>query len=501
MPIQPEEESTLNQTQKPNLVITQNMSNVTAEEEEDRDVSTLNQTQNPNRVIDQNMFDGREEEEEEEETTTTQNPNLEIPEDIITDILKRLPAKSLVRFRCVCKPWGSLLTDPTFIKSHLERNRSLFQSNLKTNTRLILTRYCDTLLSTTDSETRNVMQAEELDFPLVKNLPYYVKGHCDGLLCLVINDGDEGMLVIYNPSIQQYRKLPSPGGFRSTREAIGIGYDKTKQDYKVVRVPSNYCRMKVPGYKPRVEVLELKSNTWRQIPDEDTPPYFVEHIFQATEVNGGLYWLVEDHRTASCVILRFDLAEEKFRVIAPPPDECSRSVAWIGPLKDWLCVVHTRRLSDVHVWATKDDMTWTRIITTSKFPKIPGRDPYMDSFRYMPLCYTEKGDVLMSVRGERFLTFDHRNNVFERVDIHGAKHWLQETLYCESLVSPGVGVHQTEAARSSGSGVNLLPRDDQAEEDDGEAESSSSVLRMMTSLKRELANLLACTVGLRNAQG
>lgn len=460
--------------------------------------TTLNQTQNPNRVIDKKMPN---QEEEEEETTTTQNPNLDLPEDIITDILKRLPAKSLVRFRCVCKPWGALLTDSNFIKAHLKRNRSVFQSNLKTNTRLILARYCDTLLSATDSsdtKNKNAIQAEELDFPLVKNLPYYVKGHSDGLLCLVINDGYEGLLVIYNPSIQQYRKLPNPGNFRSTREVIGIGYDETCDDYKVVRVPSNYCRMKCPGYKPKVEVLTLKSNTWRQIPDEDTPPYFVEHIFQATEVNGGLYWLVEDHQTARCLILRFDLAGEKFKVIPPPPDESSRSIAWIGPLKEWLCVVHTRRLSDVHVWATKDDMTWTKIITTSQFPKIPGRDPFLDSFRYMPMCYNDKGAVLMSVRGERFLTFDQGNNVFEHVDIRGAKHWLQETLYCDSLVSPGLGVHQTEAAGSSGSGVSVVEDEDQAEE---EAANNNSLQRMIISLKRELSNLLACTVGLGNAEG
>lgn len=489
-----EEEMTLNQTQNPNRVIEKKMPN----QKQERDETTPNQTQNPNRLMDQNMYIRKEGVE-----TTTRNPNLDLPEDIIADILKRLPAKSLVRFRCVCKPWGSLLTDSNFIKAHLKRNRSLFQSNLKTNTRLILARYCDTLLSATDSDvTKNAIQAEQLDLPLVKNLPYYVKGHSDGLLCLVINDGYEGMLVIYNPSIQRYRKLPNPENFRSTREVIGIGYDATCDDYKVVRVPSNYCRMKCPGYRPKVEVLTLKSNTWRQIPDEDTPPYFVEHIFQATEVNGGLYWLVEDHETARCVILRFDLAGEKFKVITPPPDESSRSIAWIGPLKDWLCVVHTRRLSDVHVWATKDDMTWTKIITTSKFPKIPGRDPFLDSFRYMPLCYNDKGAVLMSVRGERFLTFDQGNNVFEHVDIRGAKHWLQETLYCESLVSPGLGVHETQPATSSGSGVNVVEDEDQAEEEDEEEDANNNSLqRMIISLKRELANLLACTVGLGNAEG
>lgn len=500
MPIQQDEDkdvSTMNQTQNPNLVTNQITS--IQQEQQDGDASPLNQTNNPNAVMSNPIA-------EDETTLTTtecQNRVSDLPNDILAEILKLLPAKTLVRFKCVCKPWGTLLTDSIFIKSHLERNRTMFQSDLKTNTRLILARYCDTLLSTVDSEAKNVMQAEELDFPLLKNLPYYVKGHSDGLLCLVVNDGDEGMLVVYNPSIQQYRKLPNPADFRSTREAIGIGFDDKIKDYKVVRVPSNYCKMKVPGYKPKVEVLELKANTWRQIPDEDILPYYVEHIFQSTEVNGGLYWLVEDNRRNS-LIMRFDLAEEKFKVVKPPSEEFKRNVSWIGPLKDLLCVVHTRRLSEVHVWATNDDMTWRKIMTSSKYSEPPASDLFKDTFRYMPLCYTEKGAVLMSVRGERFLTFDNRENKFEHVDILDAKNWLQETMYCESLVSPGVGVHQTEAAASSGTAINYLTAEDEAEEDNEEqAENSSSVLRMMSSLKRELANLLACTVGLgsRHAQG
>ncbi|XP_062009190.1 putative F-box protein At3g52320 isoform X2 [Rosa rugosa] len=38
---------------------------------------------------------------------------------VIDDILSRLPAKSLLRFRCVCKAWRALISDPYFIRKHL----------------------------------------------------------------------------------------------------------------------------------------------------------------------------------------------------------------------------------------------------------------------------------------------------------------------------------------------------------------------------------------------
>lgn len=37
-----------------------------------------------------------------------------IPMEIVADILSRLPVKSLLRFKSVCKQWQSLISDPKF---------------------------------------------------------------------------------------------------------------------------------------------------------------------------------------------------------------------------------------------------------------------------------------------------------------------------------------------------------------------------------------------------
>ncbi|XP_059624633.1 F-box/kelch-repeat protein At3g23880-like [Cornus florida] len=42
-----------------------------------------------------------------------------LPHDIIVQILSRLPVKSLLQFRCVCKSWCSLISDSHFVKTHL----------------------------------------------------------------------------------------------------------------------------------------------------------------------------------------------------------------------------------------------------------------------------------------------------------------------------------------------------------------------------------------------
>ncbi|GAB2298454.1 hypothetical protein Dimus_032519 [Dionaea muscipula] len=35
--------------------------------------------------------------------------NVELPKDVVVEILARLPTKSLIRFKCVCKRWFSLI--------------------------------------------------------------------------------------------------------------------------------------------------------------------------------------------------------------------------------------------------------------------------------------------------------------------------------------------------------------------------------------------------------
>ncbi|KAK4264706.1 hypothetical protein QN277_025845 [Acacia crassicarpa] len=46
-----------------------------------------------------------------------------LPQEIFTNILKRLPVKSLIRFQCVCKDWKRLFKTPFFIAEHVRHSR------------------------------------------------------------------------------------------------------------------------------------------------------------------------------------------------------------------------------------------------------------------------------------------------------------------------------------------------------------------------------------------
>ncbi|KAJ0600914.1 putative F-box domain-containing protein [Helianthus annuus] len=45
------------------------------------------------------------------------------------DVLSRLPVKAIIRFKCVCRKWRDLVSDPYFVRLHLSRSREALMIN------------------------------------------------------------------------------------------------------------------------------------------------------------------------------------------------------------------------------------------------------------------------------------------------------------------------------------------------------------------------------------
>ncbi|XP_039157315.1 putative F-box protein At3g16210 [Eucalyptus grandis] len=63
-----------------------------------------------------------------------------LPHDAVVQILKRLPVRSLLRFRCVCRSWRSTIDGPSFVdlyQKHVARDAS--------NWHLACVEWCDPL--------------------------------------------------------------------------------------------------------------------------------------------------------------------------------------------------------------------------------------------------------------------------------------------------------------------------------------------------------------------
>ncbi|KAK7245629.1 hypothetical protein RIF29_40477 [Crotalaria pallida] len=125
----------------------------------------------------------------------SQSPlSADLLDDLVTDILSRLPVTSLLRFRCVSKPWDSLISrNPQFVQSHLRKSPK--------NANLILTTYLYEDDEDEDSEygvgaifyskqslIQNNISAivdadDHISFPLNSYIDYHDEcvGSCNGL--------------------------------------------------------------------------------------------------------------------------------------------------------------------------------------------------------------------------------------------------------------------------------------------------------------------------------
>ncbi|KAI9126994.1 hypothetical protein K1719_001553 [Acacia pycnantha] len=96
-----------------------------------------------------------------------------LPHEIISSILKRLPVKSLLRFRCVCKDWNDLFKTSLFIKEHLHHSSHHRGPSL-------LLQCGHSTFSMLDSDKKTLLPPSA---PSV-NQPVYIIGSSYGLVCL-----------------------------------------------------------------------------------------------------------------------------------------------------------------------------------------------------------------------------------------------------------------------------------------------------------------------------
>ncbi|XP_054795169.1 F-box protein CPR1-like [Prosopis cineraria] len=229
-----------------------------------------------------------------------------LPQDIITNILKRLPVKSLIRFRCVCKNWKNLFKTASFIADHLHHTGSQTSSLLLGGANPIVPAY----LGFVDQKMQ-VFEAQSA--PLIGSLlGVNTIGSSHGLVCLQRN---EASIFVWNPA---------------TRE-MGFGFCPLVNDYKIVRmrVSSNNERSIRMEESPvcaklvnQVQLYSLSTRTWNAIEFGNLDcVYLISNSFPA---NGAIFWfgfmlnLGQEDENYVQLIVSFDIAIEVFTLIPLP---------------------------------------------------------------------------------------------------------------------------------------------------------------------------------------
>ncbi|XP_062027456.1 F-box/kelch-repeat protein At3g23880-like [Rosa rugosa] len=367
---------------------------------------------------------------------------------VIVEILSRLPAKSLLRFRCVCKAWRALISDPYFIRKHLSRinTKSSTSYSLLLKEQIFRSAEYEEILKSLSHD--GPLPSRRLDFPVLDRLVCIsnirIVGSCNGLICLVVDINAENFLtfMLWNPCTGECQVLPQPPVHASRGRFFGFGYDSITDDYKVILGSYKPGYSSVENVEFVVAVFMLKRGSWRKL--ERLNRYFWVSC-EGCLVNEALHWVleeVEDGWLIASKMVSFDLAEEKFHEIPfpypPNPNDRLGFTAQVGILNNCLALefmtMGDRGGWNLKMWVLKDygvKGSWTEVTS------IPS-EVVDDEYTCMA-CISDNGEILMQldVAGPLAL-YNPKEKTYKTLMGYGG-YWYETATYIETLVSPLTG--------------------------------------------------------------
>ncbi|KAK7338945.1 hypothetical protein VNO77_19579 [Canavalia gladiata] len=348
-----------------------------------------------------------------------------VPEELVADILSRLRVKTLMRLKCVSKPWNSLISNPNFAKLHLQKSaRDPHLTLMWEHPPSSYKDFYDGYISVVPFPLQRLLEnpsltiAKDHDFRFQHKDCDQVVGSCDGLLCLVGYSGAGYSLRLWNPATRVRSRELAFFGIpvtppRSSVFKFAVGYDNLTGTYKVVVAEFFIDDPEIP-LESMVRVYSTGGKGWRDIESFPVVPVHPLRIGlnDGAYLNGTLNWLAVcdspvdydwDVVTADqLVVLSLDLGKETYNQLLLPRgfEEVPRVEPSIGVFMDCMCFSYDFKRTHFVLWLMKEfgvRESWTQ------FLRVSYQDLQLDQlqyqFRLLPLWVSEDDDVLVMAKG------------------------------------------------------------------------------------------------------
>lgn len=234
-----------------------------------------------------------------------------LPIDLIIEILKRLPVKTIALCRCVSKKWDSLLSSPHFNKSFLASSSSqpqlLFTFEFKGKWH-----FFSSPQNLFDEAASVVAPDNHMDISgdWYKEVCLSANGFVYLYEKQILKGKMERVPVLCNPSTGQKTHLPKVRAKNNDLRSF-LGYDPIEKQFKVLCMTVTRYGNKFNSRELHVLTLGKGNLTWRKI--ECDFPYVHQKHKKGICINGILYFAAQKNTTN--VIACFDVKSEKFRFI------------------------------------------------------------------------------------------------------------------------------------------------------------------------------------------
>lgn len=353
-------------------------------------------------------------------------------EEIVAEILIRLPLKSLVQCAFVCKSWYFLITNPTFIAFHLNRTPISYNTSINSSRHLLFLRHCPEKYSLLfDNETFD--EYLEFEWPF-KSFHSDFIGYCNGVLCLsrYIVDSMKHNIVLWNPSIRKSLILPEPSVTSASHgkhsSVFGFGFDSSTNDYKVVRIVYVHSR-KFHG-PPEVELYTLSTGSWRRISAPGIR-FLVCLDWSHTFLNGATHWFAHNPGNGRSLIVSFDMGNEVFGEIVLPRSIASKPLTVsisISVFKGFLSLIqHCQYMGNkCCIWVMEEygvAESWVKHFTID-----------LNGVLGKVFGFRKNGEVLMRTKEDYLVSYNLETKQILNTGIHGIPRFFYANNYTESLV-------------------------------------------------------------------
>ncbi|KAJ1259981.1 hypothetical protein BS78_10G197200 [Paspalum vaginatum] len=287
-----------------------------------------------------------------------------LPEELLRHILLRLPSRSVLRLRAVCKDWLRLISEPKFASEHHALQPALPLVSFlrggggggrkaKETTRTRPVERCVEAFDLRADEFRPVVRFAAA----AATGRFHIRGSCDGLLILSFAD----RFYVCNPATHQWTRLPTPlrfswfaGFYRHdpTGEYRTLFYRGTwpGTDYYI---PLFYRGTTWPGTDYYILVADCRKGRGIGLPSEKHGYKFEgEPSGPPALLRGCLHWVLREERRGPVAILAFNTVTEVFEVMDPPELREHMSCLEVdGELAMFSC---GERVTVVELWLLQD---------------------------------------------------------------------------------------------------------------------------------------------------
>ncbi|XP_039115743.1 putative F-box protein At3g52320 [Dioscorea cayenensis subsp. rotundata] len=296
-----------------------------------------------------------------------------INEDIVTEILLRLPAKSIYKFKCVSKTWLKIITDPWFGHAYNSSNglpvlAGFFHADDN----------CDLIFNPVN---------HQLLSPSLNHAPLNLLGlstSSNGFLLLCITDGQK---IVYNPVTRRRLMIPKMKGNQEWIHAFGLIHEKDNhvkavfayklvtddiqtalkidsftRDNKIVELPKDWPEMLVKWQcmtkNVEFRVYCSKKNEWNSKRLVSKFPRYVcfqpEHK-AGVSIGGNLYWMTMDG-----AVLSYNSESETAELISAPASSAGLDAKSMHCSANEILVycARERMTEEVVIWELSDRKTW-----------------------------------------------------------------------------------------------------------------------------------------------